>query len=45
MKRKIKGKWHLYSKDGKRHLGGPYTSERAVNKREADVPFLITNDD
>jgi len=32
MKRKVKGKWHVYSESGK-HMGGPYKSEREANER------------
>jgi len=32
MKRKIKGRWHVYSKGGK-HMGGPYDSEKQANER------------
>ena len=37
MKKKVNGKWHLYSKDGEKHLGGPYDSEKQVNERERQV--------
>lgn len=32
-----KGKWHLYSKDGKKHLGGPYDSRGEAEEREGQV--------
>ena len=32
-----KGKWHLYSKDGSRHLGGPYDSKDEAEERERQV--------
>jgi hypothetical protein len=32
--------WHLYSKDGTKHLGGPYASEEEAKKREAQVEYF-----
>ena len=37
MKKKILGKWHLFSRDGRKHLGGPYDTEKEVNERERQV--------
>lgn len=31
------GKWHLYSADGSKHLGGPYDTKDEAVKREAQV--------
>jgi len=39
MKRKVGGKWYFYSESGKK-LGGPYTSEAAVNKRAKQVEYF-----
>jgi 2'-5' RNA ligase len=32
--------WHLYSKDGEKHLGGPYSSRDDAEKRERQVQFF-----
>lgn len=37
MKKTIKGKLYLYSKDGTKRLGGPYATEEALRKREEEV--------
>jgi hypothetical protein len=34
-----KGKWHLYSKDGSKHLGGPYDSKEEAEERERQVNY------
>jgi hypothetical protein len=39
MKVKRKDGWHLYSRDGRKHLGGPYKSEAGVNRRERQVRY------
>lgn len=36
---KEKGKYHLYSRDGSRHLGGPYDTRDEVIKRERQVQY------
>lgn len=32
--------WHLYSKDGGKHLGGPYSSRAGAEERERQVQFF-----
>lgn len=32
--------WYLYSKDGKKKLGGPYTSREDAVKRERQVNYF-----
>ena len=32
--------WHLYSKDGKKHLGGPYDTRDEAVKREREVEYF-----
>lgn len=32
--------WHLYSSDGKKHLGGPYKSKKQAVKREQQVNYF-----
>jgi hypothetical protein len=39
MIRKEKNKWHLYSKDGSKHLGGPYASKEEAITREKQVNY------
>ena len=34
------GKWNLFSKDGTKHLGGPYSSREEAVKRERQVEFF-----
>lgn len=38
--RKQSDGWHLYSKDGKKHLGGPYSSRTGAEERERQVQFF-----
>jgi hypothetical protein len=33
------GKWHLYGKDGSKHLGGPYDSREEAEDRERQVNY------
>lgn len=37
---KKKDGWHLYSSDGSKHLGGPYSSRGEAVKRERQVLFF-----
>lgn len=37
---KRKDGWHLMSQDGKKHLGGPYTSRDKAVEREKQVQFF-----
>lgn len=37
---KRKDGWHLYSKDGKKHLGGPYSKREDAEKREREVAYF-----
>lgn len=34
------GKYYLYSKDGRKRLGGPYTTRAAAEKREREVQYF-----
>lgn len=40
MVRKIKGKYYVYSKDGKKRLGGPYATQKQANKRIGQIEFF-----
>lgn len=37
---KEKGKWHLYSSDGTKHLGGPYDTKEEAEEREKQVNYF-----
>lgn len=40
-----KGKYHLYSKDGSKHLGGPYDSREEAEERERQVNYHKSKSD
>jgi len=40
MKRKIKKRWFVFSKDGKKKLGGPYKTEKEADKRLRQVEYF-----
>jgi len=40
MIRKQKGGFVLYSKDGKKKLGGPYASKKKAQERERQVQYF-----
>jgi hypothetical protein len=39
MKRKIKGKWYVYSESG-RGMGGPYKTEEQANERLRQLEYF-----
>lgn len=40
MIKQIRNSWYLYSRDGKKKLGGPYSSKKAAKKREREVQIF-----
>lgn len=41
---KRKDGWHLLSKDGSKHLGGPYKTRDAAVEREREVQYFKHQD-
>ncbi len=40
MIRQMKGKYHIYSEDGTKHLGGPYDSKEEAEKRLSQIEYF-----